>query len=138
MAKVLTIRDPQTGYLIAEEWLGPEEDTEAAVARVFRKTLGSDASEQMVNRSVSLMDRRMGRGTRPGLGSLQPDARWPQRATPISKSGIRCSPASPNANRLPAWNPRLRRAKFIRSGRAGGTMPWFPLNLKNLPGSVIG
>jgi hypothetical protein len=57
MAKVLTIRDPKTGYLIAEEWLRPEEETEAAVARVFRKTLGPDAPEQMINRSVSLMDR---------------------------------------------------------------------------------
>ena len=56
MAKVLTIRDPETGHLIAEEWLRPEEDTEAAVARVFRKTLGSDAPEQMVNRSISLRD----------------------------------------------------------------------------------
>lgn len=56
MAKVLTIRDPRTGHLIAEEWLPPEEDTEAAVARVFRKTLGPDAPEQMVNRSVSFSD----------------------------------------------------------------------------------
>ena len=56
MAKVLTIRDPQTGYLIAEEWLRPEEETEEAVARVFRKTLGPDAPEQMVNSRVSLMD----------------------------------------------------------------------------------
>ncbi len=56
MAKVLTIRDPKTGHLLAEEWLRPEEDTEAAVARVFRKTLGPDAPEQMVNRNVALMD----------------------------------------------------------------------------------
>jgi hypothetical protein len=56
MAKILTIRDPQTGYLIAEEWLRPEEETEAAVARVFRKTLGPDAPEQMVNRSISFSD----------------------------------------------------------------------------------
>jgi hypothetical protein len=56
MAKVLTIRDPDTGHLLAEEWLRPEEDTEAAVARVFRKTLGPDAPEQMVNRNVAVMD----------------------------------------------------------------------------------
>ena len=56
MAKVLTIRDPQTGHLLAEEWLQPAEETEAAVARIFRKTLGPDAPEQMVNRNVALMD----------------------------------------------------------------------------------
>ncbi|MGP0069891.1 MAG: hypothetical protein ACLQGP_40600 [Isosphaeraceae bacterium] len=57
MVKVLTIRDPKTGVLIAKDRLRPKEDTETAVARVFRETLGPDAPEQMVNRSVSLMDR---------------------------------------------------------------------------------
>jgi hypothetical protein len=56
MAKVLTIRDPRTGHLLAKERLRPEEETEAAVARVFRKTLGPDAPEQMVNRNVAVMD----------------------------------------------------------------------------------
>ena len=58
MAKVLTIRDPKTGYLIAEEWLRPEEETEVAVARVFRKTLGPDAPEQkVISESIFLRDR---------------------------------------------------------------------------------
>ena len=58
MAKVLTIRDPETGYLLAEEWLPPEEEKEAAVARMFRKTLGPDAPEQMViTKSIFLHDR---------------------------------------------------------------------------------
>jgi hypothetical protein len=56
MAKVLTIRDPKTGDLIAKERLQPEEEPEAAVARIFRKTLGPHAPEQMVNRNVAIMD----------------------------------------------------------------------------------
>ena len=44
MANVLTIRDPQTGHLLAKERLRPEEEIEAAVARVFRKTLGPDVA----------------------------------------------------------------------------------------------
>jgi hypothetical protein len=48
MAKVLTIRDPKTGYLIAEEWLRPREDKDAALVRVYRKTLGPEAPEHVI------------------------------------------------------------------------------------------
>jgi hypothetical protein len=59
MAKVLTIRDPKTGNLIAKEWLRSEEDTETAVARVFRKFLGRKAPEQMViTKSIFLRDQK--------------------------------------------------------------------------------
>ena len=59
MAKVLTIRDPKTGNLIAKEWLHPGEEPEAVVARVFRKALGSKAPELMViTKSVFLSDQK--------------------------------------------------------------------------------
>jgi hypothetical protein len=59
MAKVLTIRDPRTGALIAEEQLRPEEDKKTAVARVYRKALGPDAPELTVlSESIWLDDRQ--------------------------------------------------------------------------------
>ena len=59
MVKVLTIRDPRTGTLIAEEPIRPKEDEDSALARIYRKTLGPDASEFMViTRSVWLDDRK--------------------------------------------------------------------------------
>jgi hypothetical protein len=58
MVEVLTIRDPKTGTLIAEEPLRPEEDENSALTRIYRKTLGPDAPEFMViTRSVWLDDR---------------------------------------------------------------------------------
>jgi hypothetical protein len=58
MVEVLTIRDPKTGTLIAEEPLQPEEDENSALTRIYRKTLGPDAPEFMViTRSVWLDDR---------------------------------------------------------------------------------
>jgi hypothetical protein len=59
MAKVLTIRDPKTGALIAEEWLRPDEEKDSALVRVFRKTLGPNAPEPMVlTRSIWLDDQK--------------------------------------------------------------------------------
>ena len=34
---VLTIRDPKTGALIAEEQIQPKEDRDSALARIYRK-----------------------------------------------------------------------------------------------------
>ena len=48
MIKVLTIRDPKTGALIAEEQIQPTEDKDSALTRIYRKTLGLDAPEFMV------------------------------------------------------------------------------------------
>jgi hypothetical protein len=58
MMKVLTIRDPKTGTLIAEEPLQPKEDEDSALTRIYRKSLGPDAPEFMVmTGSVWLDDR---------------------------------------------------------------------------------
>jgi len=58
MVKVLTIRDPKTGALIAEEQIQPKEDKNSALARIYRKTLGPDAPELMViTKSIWLDDR---------------------------------------------------------------------------------
>jgi hypothetical protein len=58
MVKVLTIRDPKTGALIAEEPVQPREDEDSALARIYRKSLGPDAPEFMVmSPSVWLDDR---------------------------------------------------------------------------------
>jgi hypothetical protein len=58
MVKVLTIRDPKTGALIAEEQIQPKEDKDSALVRIYRKTFGSDASELMViTKSIWLDDR---------------------------------------------------------------------------------
>ena len=58
MVKVLTIRDPQSGTLIAEEPIQSKEDEDSALARLYRKALGPDAPEFMViTRSVWLDDR---------------------------------------------------------------------------------
>ena len=57
MVKVLTIRDPKTGALIAEEQIQPKEDKDSALARIYRKTLGPDAPELMViTKSIWLDD----------------------------------------------------------------------------------
>lgn len=48
MIKVLTIRDPKTGALIIEEQIQPHEARDAALARIYRKTLGPEAPEFMV------------------------------------------------------------------------------------------
>jgi hypothetical protein len=59
MVEVLTIRDPKTGTLIAEEPLQPEEDENSALTRIYRKTLGPDAPQFMViTGSVWLDDRK--------------------------------------------------------------------------------
>jgi hypothetical protein len=59
MIKVLTIRDPKTGALIAEEQIQPREDKDSALARIYRKTLGPDAPELMIiSKSVWLDDRK--------------------------------------------------------------------------------
>jgi hypothetical protein len=58
MVKVLTIRDPKTGALVAEEQIQPKEDKDSALARIYRKTLGPDAPELMVlTKSIWLDDR---------------------------------------------------------------------------------
>lgn len=79
MVKVVTIRDPKTGNLIAEEPLQPKEDADSAVARIYRKSLGPDAPEFMVmSPSVWLDDREWAaelardRGGRFGLVALGP------------------------------------------------------------------
>jgi hypothetical protein len=41
--KVLTIRNPQDGSLLAKGRVEPGEDTEAALLRIYRRTLGSEA-----------------------------------------------------------------------------------------------
>jgi hypothetical protein len=57
VVKVLTIRDPRTGTLIAEEPIRPKEDKDSALARIYRKTLGPDAPEFVVrNGSIWLDD----------------------------------------------------------------------------------
>jgi hypothetical protein len=48
MVRVLTIRNPKTGALIAEEQIGPQDDRDKAVVRLFQKTLGPDAPELML------------------------------------------------------------------------------------------
>ena len=48
MSKVLTIRDPSTGTLIAEGLLESKEDKNSALARLYRKVLGPEAPEQVV------------------------------------------------------------------------------------------
>jgi hypothetical protein len=58
MVKILTIRDPKTGALIAEEQIQPKEDKDSALARIYRKTLGPDAPElKVITKSVWLDDR---------------------------------------------------------------------------------
>lgn len=58
MIKILTIRDPKTGTLIAEERIEPDEDRDAALARIARKALAPDGPELMVTtRSIWLDDR---------------------------------------------------------------------------------
>ncbi len=58
MVKVLTIRDPQTGALIAEEQIQPKEDQDSALARIYRKTLEPDAPEfTVMTKSIWLDDR---------------------------------------------------------------------------------
>jgi hypothetical protein len=58
MVKVLTIRDPKTGKLIAEQQIAPTEDEDVAVARLYRKTLDSGAPEyQVQSKSVWQEDR---------------------------------------------------------------------------------
>ncbi len=57
MSEVLTIRDPHTGALLAEEKLAPDEKEDSAIARVYRKFLGPNAPEQVVlTRSVWMGD----------------------------------------------------------------------------------
>ena len=56
MVKVLTIRDPKTGALIAEEQIQPKEDKDSALARIYRKTLGPDAPELTVIRKSIWLD----------------------------------------------------------------------------------
>jgi hypothetical protein len=58
MAKVLTIRDPKNGALIAEEEIQPKEDDDSALARVYRKTLGPDAPEFIVITKSTWLDDR--------------------------------------------------------------------------------
>jgi hypothetical protein len=58
MVKVLTIRDPKTGALIAEEQIQPTEDKDSALTRIYRKTLGSDAPEFMVITNAIWLDDR--------------------------------------------------------------------------------
>jgi hypothetical protein len=58
MVKVLTIRDPKTGALIAEEQIQPTEDKDSALARIYRKFVGPDAPEFMViTKKIWLDDR---------------------------------------------------------------------------------
>jgi hypothetical protein len=58
MVKVLTIRDPKSGALIAEEQIQPNEDKDLALTRIYRKTLGPDAPElMMITKAVWLDDR---------------------------------------------------------------------------------
>jgi hypothetical protein len=57
MVKLLTIRDPKTGALIAEEQIQPKEDKDSALARIYRKTLGLNAPElEVVTKSIWLND----------------------------------------------------------------------------------
>jgi hypothetical protein len=58
MVKVLTIRDPRTGALIAEEQIPPGEENDSALVRVYRKTLGSGAPELTVLTSTTWLDDR--------------------------------------------------------------------------------
>ena len=58
MVKVLTIRDPKTGALIAEEQIQPTEDKDSALTRIYRKTLGPDAPELMVITKAIWLDDR--------------------------------------------------------------------------------
>jgi hypothetical protein len=58
MVKVLTIRDPKTGALIAEEQIQPNEDKDSALARIYRKAFGSDAPEFMVITKAIWLDDR--------------------------------------------------------------------------------
>lgn len=58
MVKVLTIRDPSTGTLIAEEPLQPREDEDSALTRIYRKSLGPDAPEFMVMTRSDWIDDR--------------------------------------------------------------------------------
>jgi len=58
MVRVLTIRDPKTGVLIAEEQLPPGEEKDSALVRVYRKTLGPDAPELRVLTSTTWLEDR--------------------------------------------------------------------------------
>ena len=58
MPTVLSIRDPKSGALIAEERILPDEDKDSALARIYQKTLGPDAPEQaVITKSIWLDDR---------------------------------------------------------------------------------
>jgi hypothetical protein len=59
MVKVLTIRDPKTGALIAEGQIQPKEDRHSALTRIYGTTLGPNAPEFMViTKSIWLDDRQ--------------------------------------------------------------------------------
>ena len=58
MVKVLTIRDPKTGALIAEEQIQPTEDKDSALTRIYRKSVGPDAPEFMVITKAIWLDDR--------------------------------------------------------------------------------
>ena len=58
MVKVLTIRDPKTGALIAEEQIQPTENKDSALTRIYRKSVGPEAPEFMiVTKAIWLDDR---------------------------------------------------------------------------------
>jgi hypothetical protein len=58
MVKVLTIRDPKTGALIAEEQIQPTENRDTALTRIYRKSVGPDAPEIMVVTKAIWLDDR--------------------------------------------------------------------------------
>jgi hypothetical protein len=58
MVKVLTIRDPKTGALIAEEQIHPTEDKDSALTRIYRKSAGPNPPEFMVVTKAIWVDDR--------------------------------------------------------------------------------
>jgi hypothetical protein len=58
MVKVLTIRDPKTGALIAEEQIQATEDKDSALTRIYRKSVGPEAPEFMVVTKAIWLDDR--------------------------------------------------------------------------------
>src|SRR5436190_2206002 len=123
MVKVLTIRDPKTGTLIAEEPIRPDEDEDSALARMYRKTLGPDAPEfrvitpsvwhdepSLVRRSWprSELRRGCGRRSRRYCPGTSPPPRGDDRRSPTApawRGSSSCSrPAGPGRCSRPSWD----------------------------------
>ena len=139
MITVLTIRDPKTGALIAEEQIQPKEDKNIALARIYRKSLGPGAPEIMViSDSIWLEDKKWAADLGEewgdfGLASLarSESHRGKTRGCSWQESGNRCQPR--------VWNFRPTNACSMKQRPAADAMRLFqsPLRLHSRWGTRL-